>query len=95
MTSAQITRLRAILTDLQLLQLASEFPAFRIPLKKLEMLKARDEFFQRHDGTNTRQLARDLGVPLSTAYNWLSRRSISTGKRTPGRRWVAPGQLNF
>jgi transposase len=32
----------------------------------------RKEFFRRHTGTNTKTLARELGLSISTIYNWLS-----------------------
>lgn len=83
MTTDDVRHLRSIFPDELIYRLATDFPFLRIPLKKVEMLKLRDEFLKRRNGQNTRQLAQDLGIPLSTAYSWLSHRSISRGKETP------------
>lgn len=73
MTAAQLQRLRALLTDEQLLQLAAEFPSFRIPSKKLERQNRRKEFFLRLSlgQFNIPQLSKELQIPRSTLYSWL------------------------
>jgi hypothetical protein len=72
MTTQQIQRLRALLSDELIHQLAIEFPFLRIPAKRVQMLGKREKFFRLHNGLNTRSLSRDLDIPLSTIYLWLS-----------------------